>query len=327
MAVKEKSGIAVAGSVLVDKINEIAAYPESGELTKILNITTSVGGCVPNVALDLKRIKPDLTVSAIGRVGDDKEGEFLVNTLGSGGVDVSGIRVIPGKKTTFTDVMSIRGGQRTFFTYAGADSEFCLDDIDFEAVNPKILHLGYFLLLDSIDRGEGLKILKHASALGIKTSIDMVSENSDRYSLVLPCLEYTDYLIINETEAGKLTGLEPTKENLEEIAKRLKTLGVREKVIIHMPDCSVCRSNEGFSVMGAIDVPKSYIKGKTGAGDAFCAGALIGLYNGLSDEGIMNLASCTAIMALGAPDATSGLKTESESIEFCKQFDKIKVCL
>ncbi len=31
-----KSGIAIAGSIIVDKINEISSYPASGELTKIL---------------------------------------------------------------------------------------------------------------------------------------------------------------------------------------------------------------------------------------------------------------------------------------------------
>ncbi len=322
-----KSGIAVAGSLLVDKFNEISAYPASGELTKILSISTAVGGCVPNVALDIKKICPELKVSALGRVGDDKEGEFLMKTLKQGGIDVSGVIKKPGEKTTFTDVMSVRQGQRTFFTYSGADSGFCGSDIDFDAVNPKILHLGYFLLLDKIDGGEGLEILKSASEHGICTSIDMVSENSDRYSLVIPCLEYTDCLIINETEAGRLTGISPEKKNLERIADTLKGMGVREKVIIHMPDCSVCRSNDGYSIMGAVDVPKSYIKGKTGAGDAFCAGALCGIYSGMSDDKIMELASCAAAMSLGVTDATSGLKTKDESIQYCKQFGRIEICL
>ena len=47
-----KSGIAVAGSILVDEINEISAYPNAGELTKIRSLKKSVGGCVPNVAID-----------------------------------------------------------------------------------------------------------------------------------------------------------------------------------------------------------------------------------------------------------------------------------
>ena len=54
-----RKGIAVAGSILVDKINEIRAYPQSGELTQIVNLEKSVGGCVPNVALDLKKICPE----------------------------------------------------------------------------------------------------------------------------------------------------------------------------------------------------------------------------------------------------------------------------
>ena len=41
----ERNGIAVAGSVLVDKINEIKAYPQSGELTQIVGLEKAVGGC------------------------------------------------------------------------------------------------------------------------------------------------------------------------------------------------------------------------------------------------------------------------------------------
>lgn len=327
MNIKERCGISVAGSVLVDIINEISAYPQIGELSKITNITTAVGGCVPNVALDLKKIWPALPVTAIGRVGADKEGEFLTSTLHEAGIDVGQIAFVAGEKTTFTDVMSVTGGQRTFFTYSGADGKFCADDVNFDSLDSRILHLGYFLLLDYVDNGEGLEILKRASAHKIKTSIDMVSENSDRYSLVLPCLPYTDYLIINETEASKLTGITPKLENLEAITKKLKAAGVREKVIIHMPECSVCYSDEGFSMVSSLDVPQSYIKGTTGAGDAFCAGALIGIYKGMPDVQIMEFASCVAAMALGSPDATSGIRTEEEIIKYCNRFARKKVCL
>lgn len=46
-----KTGIAVAGTLLVDKINQISAYPALGELTKILSVSDSVGGCVPNTVI------------------------------------------------------------------------------------------------------------------------------------------------------------------------------------------------------------------------------------------------------------------------------------
>ena len=318
----ERNGIAVAGSVLVDKINEIKAYPQSGELTQIVGLEKAVGGCVPNVALDLKKICPELNVKAIGKVGNDEDGAYVSNVLSQGGVDVSGFVVSEEDSTSFTEVMSVINGQRTFFTYPGTSADFGYNDIDFENLDSSILHLGYFLLLEKVDQGEGIQILQKAQEMGIKTSIDLVSENSDRYSLILSCLPYTNYLIINEIEAGKLTNTDPTDDNLEEIARKLKALGVSDKVVIHKPDFAVCLSNDGYTVVNSYSLPDGYIKGTTGAGDAFCAGTLIGIYKEWSDTEILEFASGCAVMALGKADATSGLLTEEEIKEYCKQFER-----
>ena len=56
----ERNGIAIAGTILVDQINEISAYPNTGELTQIRRVSKAVGGCVPNVAIDLKKISPEI---------------------------------------------------------------------------------------------------------------------------------------------------------------------------------------------------------------------------------------------------------------------------
>ena len=318
----ERNGIAVAGSVLVDKINEIKAYPQSGELTQIVGLEKAVGGCVPNVALDLKKICPELNVKAIGKVGNDEDGAYVSNVLSQGGVDVSGFVVSEEDSTSFTEVMSVINGQRTFFTYPGTSADFGYNDIDFENLDSSILHLGYFLLLEKVDQGEGIQILQKAQEMGIKTSIDLVSENSDRYSLILSCLPYTNYLIINEIEAGKLTNTDPTDDNLEEIARKLKALGVSDKVVIHKPDFAVCLSNDSYTIVNSYSLPDGYIKGTTGAGDAFCAGTLIGIYKEWSDTEILEFASGCAVMALGKADATSGLLTEEEIKEYCKQFER-----
>ena len=306
-----KTGIAVAGTILVDKLNEIGAYPASGELTKILSVSRAVGGAVPNVGIDIKRVDPSITVKAVGKIGNDAEGDFLVNTLEENGVDAS-LLVRGDKPTSFTDVMSIVGGQRTFFTYPGACADFGVDDVDFDKLNAKMLHLGYFLLLDKVDGGDGEKILKTAQERGIKTSIDLVSENSDRYHIVKDCLKYTDNVIINELEAGMIAGIEPCHENLEKIARALKNMGVSERVIIHMPETGVCLSDNGFFELPSWELPKGFIKGKTGAGDAFCAGALIGIYRGLDEMGILTLAQKTATASLSAADAIGGMVSEGK---------------
>ena len=86
-------GIAVAGTVLLDKINSIAKYPSSGELTKILSVGKSVGGLVPNVGIDLKKIDKDLKVFGVGRIGNDGDGKFITDVLNKYGVDTSCIYV------------------------------------------------------------------------------------------------------------------------------------------------------------------------------------------------------------------------------------------
>ena len=306
----------------MDKIHEIGTYPACGQLVQITHTQTAGGGCVPNVAVDLKKICPDLPVYALGRVGRDGEGAFVSDLMASAGVEVGTLTREEGGVTSFTQVMSVRGGQRTFFTYPGASARFGCEDVDFDTLEADLLHLGYFLLLEKVDNGDGLRILREAKARGIKTSIDLVSEASDRYSLVLPCLPYTDYLIVNEYEAGKLTGMEPTEDALERIARRLMELGVREKVIIHMPECGVCLSENGFSRVGSYRLPDGYIKGTTGAGDAFCAGALISIYEGRTDREILEFASGCAVMALGQADATGGLAGRETIETFCKQFER-----
>ena len=318
----KRNGIAVAGSVFVDKINEIKAYPQRGELTQIIGLQKAVGGCVPNVTLDLKRICPEMDVKAIGKIGNDEEGTYVSEVFNQGGIDIRGLVIDDADKTSFTEVMSVINGQRTFFTYTGASASFGYEDIDFEHLDVKILLLGYFLLLEKVDQGDGLKILKKAQEMGIKTSIDLVSENSDRYSIVLPCLPYTDYLIINEMEAGKLAGIEPTDENIKQIAYRLQELGVKEKVVIHKPDYAVCLTGDDYTVVPSYKLPEGYIKGTTGAGDAFCARTLFGIYHGWTDKEILEFGSACAVMALGKADATSGLVTEAEIKEFCKQFER-----
>lgn len=306
----ERKGIAVAGTVLVDNLYGISAYPQAGELTQIRSIDRAVGGLVPNNGIGLKKINPSLPVYAVGKVGGDDAGEYVLNVLRENGVDVSAMAIAKDEKTSFTDVMSVTGGQRTFFTYPGTCATFGKEDIPWDTLPCKMLHLGYFLLLDRVDAGDGLEILKEAKARGIMTSIDLVSENSDRYTCVLPCLPYVDNLILNELEAAKLCGEEPSVDNLSHLAQKLLDMGVGERVIIHMPEVGVCCSKHGVTVRPSYKLPAGYVKGKTGAGDAFCSGALIAIERGASDEEILALAEAAAVASLSAPDATSGIKEE-----------------
>lgn len=314
-------GILIAGNILVDRINEIRAYPSSGQLEKIKNVKMAVGGCVPNVAIDLKKLSPSLHVAASGKIGRDDNGNFVFSALAENGVDTSGIR-ISDKPTSFTEVMSVTGSERTFFTFAGASADFGFSDIDFESFDVSMLHLGYFLLLDKVDAGDGVEILKEAKRRGITTSIDMVTENSDRYSLVRNALQYVDNIIINEAEAAGLSG---NYDSLDGAAHSIRDMGVSGRVIIHSPKLSLCLSDNGLFSVPSLDLQKDFIKGSTGAGDAFCAACLLSIYDGKGEEEMLSFASAAAACNLSEADSVSGMRSEAEVRAIAEKYGRLKL--
>ncbi|MBQ8415424.1 MAG: helix-turn-helix domain-containing protein, partial [Clostridia bacterium] len=87
----DRAGIAVVGNVLTDTVKQVDSYPEKGMLSNIRSLSTAVGGCVPNTAIDLAKIDRNLRVSALGKVGQDEGGRYVVGEMQRHGIDVSGI--------------------------------------------------------------------------------------------------------------------------------------------------------------------------------------------------------------------------------------------
>ena len=93
-------------------------------------------------------------------------------------------------------------------------------------------------------------------------------------------------------------------------------------MVIHLPEKGVCLSESGYTEVASLDLPQGFVKGSTGAGDAFCAGTLLGIYKGYDDEAILKLASSAAAMSLRYADATSGVVSEEETAKLCEKFKR-----
>jgi sugar/nucleoside kinase (ribokinase family) len=100
----------------------------------------SCGGAVPNTAIDLAKLAPDFPVRVFGKVGDDEYGRFAIDMMASAGLDVSKMLITKTAPTSFTDVINVKGGERTFFTLAGANAELDVEDFDFEELGAPHLH-------------------------------------------------------------------------------------------------------------------------------------------------------------------------------------------
>lgn len=73
--------VTFAGNIIVDSVKMLPSWPERGMLVNVSSVQRSVGGCVSNTAIDLKRLDPSIEVRAIGKIGDDEPGRFAVGTL------------------------------------------------------------------------------------------------------------------------------------------------------------------------------------------------------------------------------------------------------
>ncbi len=336
----KKRGITIAGNLIVDYVKVIDTYPDIGLLCNIQSTSRHVGGCAANTPSDLALLDSDLPIKCLGLVGDDENGQFLIDFLTDKGIDCSGIRKTSKFATSYTDVMSIQSsGARTFFHFKGANSAFGMEDINFDALETDFFHIGYALLLDSFDQSDSdygtvmARTLAKIHEKGIRTSMDVVSEagSGERFrKIVRPCLPYCDYIVINEIEASQTTGIRVRTDNgaidqvrVKKVCSQMLDFGVNKMVVIHAPEGGWAMTRDGqFAFEPSFDLPDGYIAGTVGAGDAFCAGVLYGAYMGYSLQKALELANACAACNLSSANSTDGMKPVGEVLRICSQFKK-----
>lgn len=331
-----RQGIACGGIWVVDMVKVIDQYPQENTIAYITEASRGGGGCAYNVVIDLARFDSTLPLSALGLIGNDVYGDYLVGECKRfPNVNVDQLRRTDQDATSYTDVFSIKAsGRRTYFHYPGTNRLFQPKHVNVESLNVKMFHLGYLLLMDAMDQPDpefgtvAARFLAQLQSRNIRTSIDLVSEDSSRFrQIVPPALKYTDYCIINDWEAEKLAGI-PLRvggkllpENLGKIAATILDYGVKDLVVIHFPEGGYLRSKDGEEILQpSLDLSDDYVVGSTGAGDAYCAGILYGLYHDWNHDKTLRFATCAGGMNLSDLTTTGGIKSCEEILQMEKKF-------
>ncbi|WP_125451889.1 carbohydrate kinase family protein [[Enterobacter] lignolyticus] len=328
----ERKGIIAAGNMLVDHVHKIVQWPERGWLAEITHSERATGGAPLNVLLTLAKMHCRLPLQAVGLIGEDADGDYINAMLDQYHVNRQHVQRTTFAPTSMSQVMTDPSGQRTFFHSPGANR--LLDLPAFDQLDPtmRIFHLGYLLLLDTLDLADetygtrAARLLAQMQDLGYETSLDLVSRKGDpRYQpLVLPALRHLDYLVINELEAGEFSGLairsangEPEIDNIARAAALLLQAGVKKRAVIHCPEGAWGQSpDDGGMWIPSWRLAQEEIVGSVGAGDAFCAGFLYGCHEQWPLARSLQLAHACARASLQCANAIDGAKTLDELLAF-----------
>ena len=321
-----RAGVLCAGTVVVDAGKVIDAYPALDQLATIEQVSLSTGGPGLNMAVDLRMLGAGFPVAMLGAVGDDEHAAFILAECARLGIDTAGVRRLAGAVTSFTDAMIERtGGRRTFFHHRGANALFDASAADLRSSRARMLHAGapgIHPVMDSPSPGGGngwSALLRRAQAAGLHTNLELVSLASGRTAEVaLPCLPHLDSIVINELEAGALTGIDapaPAADGrvdwpaLEAMALGLISRGVSVLAVVHFPAGCVAAAPGGRTWrQGSVRLPREQVRSTTGAGDAFAAGVLLGLHEGWPVPRCLRLAVASAAACVRSPHTSGGIK-------------------
>jgi sugar/nucleoside kinase (ribokinase family) len=203
-------------------------------------------------------------------------------------------------------------GERRFIHYIGANAAFTYEDIDIDLVSTaSILHIGGSLVMPGIDGEPTARLLKQAQEADVITFLDTVWDDTGRWMTLLePSLPYIDYFIPSLPEAQEITGFDQPGD----VARSLIDHGVGTVVLKMGPDgCLVMTGDYESLSLPAHDVE---VVDATGAGDAFAAGFVTGIWQDWTLEKTAQFATAVGAMCVTGVGAAGCVSSLEETLQF-----------
>jgi sugar/nucleoside kinase (ribokinase family) len=303
--------IVCLGILVADVVGRpLRAVPDPGRLVLVDEMALHTGGCALNAATGLARL--GLPVEVIGKVGADAFGDFLLRTMAERGIGTRGVSRDPEISTSATMVMVAPDGERRFVHYIGANARLRAADVDMTLVaGASILHVGGALVLPDLDGQPMAALLEAARAAGVLTFLDTVWDDTGRWlDLLGPSLPHTDYFVPNLAEARALTGLDDAEDVVRALLDRgVGTVGLK----MGSAGCLVVSDSGEPLRIPAFEVA---VIDATGAGDAFAAGFMAGVWLGWPLEQTARLANAAGALCVTGAGASGNVRSLPETLAF-----------
>ena len=260
------------GALNLDKIYRVDKIPGKDEEGFVRDLQMYPGGSAANTIVGLARL--GLKTAYIGKVGDDAEGQILLEDLEKERVDTKAVIKAKGRSGTamiFVD----DSGNRAILVDPGVNDTIRCEEIDLSFARKfELLHLTSFICKNGLDSLKSQKkIVKEFEIVSFDPGMPYAERGLDE---MLPILERTTIFLPNRTEIEKIFGMDYRKS-----AQKCLDFGVRIVVVkLGSEGCWIKTENKEISVKPF----RVQVVDTTGAGDAFNAGFLYGYLKGKSLE-------------------------------------------
>jgi sugar/nucleoside kinase (ribokinase family) len=301
---------------------DIACYPihhlpEEGELVTTDKIELNLGGCASNVAFDLARLGVPVTLA--GGVGDDALSDFIVRATSVSGIETEFLQRFHGYGPGTAMHINVHNQDRRFIGTTGANDLFVFNDNLFRYIKEnqhsarKILYLGGFFMLRGLENERTVEFLDTVRKHGWTTVLDVVLNGPRPYWEILePILPYADIFMPNEHEGEKITSYRDPYDQ----AKMFLDAGASTVLITQGEGGTLCFGVEEQFRAGIY--PTNYVSG-SGAGDAFCAGLIAALLEGLNFHDALCWGSAVGASCVRGVSTTGTVFNREELLAFLNE--------
>ncbi|PKQ27827.1 MAG: ribokinase [Candidatus Anoxymicrobium japonicum] len=297
------AGTLVVGSIVLDMVITAPRIPEPGENVHGTGFSMVPGGKGANQAVAAARLGQD--VCLLGCAGADAFGDYLVDSLANAGIDTSHVRRSDAVSTGVAlIVVEETTGMNTIVVDPGANMALTVEDLD--VLDSLYAECGTALFqleipLDVVSEGA-----RRARSHGLTTVLDAGPPRGANVCLA----KLFDVVSPNEKELASLTGREVRDfDEASSAAKELLDAGI-DTLVVKMGEAgALLVTGEEQKLFPAFKVNAL---DSTGAGDAFTAGLVVALSEGMELDGAVRFANAAGAVAATAPGAQPSMPSRSQ---------------
>lgn len=294
------------GHACLDYLGIVPYVPEIDGSVRMTAMERQGGGAVSQALVAASRL--GARTAYAGVLGADEAGEYLKNDFIKEKVDISGLTMEPGGRTSTAFMVVERDtGKRTIYVYPGTISRLRIND----KIKSLILSARY-LHLDATTYDTALEAASFAKEHRIKVSLDGCEIEAQKEK-TFELIKLTDILITNETYPRVLTGMNDPQQALLTLA------AIGPEIVISTIGSKGCLLVQNGRVISFEAYPIKAVD-TTGAGDVFHGAFLYGLLQHWEIETIIKFASATSAINCLSLGGRVGIPTRKQVVDFMAKF-------